>query len=353
MRKLVTEFDQQYALALKMENFKKDNHFVPKMYLRQWSEDGIRVHMYRLLVSSETVPLWKLSYIKGIARHEHLYTRIVGGAQSDEFERWIGEDFESPAATAIEMVAKGLRLSKDEWWNLVRFLAAQDVRTPARLIESLKRWHQTVPSMIEDTTRRAILNIEKRKESKKDASRPPPKYSELLPIRVHVQPNENGVGGALRVETDIGRGYWLFQMKHLLTKTANILHKHRWSMIIPPGDVEWITSDDPVIKLNFQAENQFDFGGGWDSQGSEILMPVSPKRLMYTRIGDRKLPREIFIDLDRAQLINRMIIRHAHRLIFATQPREDVSVFRPRKVDMAMVNDEKRQWSEWAADSSK
>lgn len=332
--------------------FKKDNHFVPKKYLQQWSGDGKCVHMYRLLVSSDKVPLWKVANIKGIARHEHLYTRIVSGDKSDEFERWIDAEFESPAATAIEAAAAGKKLSKEDWWYLVRFLAAQDVRTPARLLESLKRWHETVPKMVEEVTSSAIQKLEHRKIPHDMRSKSLPKYSDLLPIRVSAQPNADGDSGTLKVETDIGRGYWLFQMKHLLSKTASILHDHKWSLILPPDDVEWITTDDPVMKLNFHSEVQFNFGGGWGSGGSEILMPVGPKRLMYTKIGERRFPREINVDRTAAQLINRMIARHAHRAIFATQPHAETVTFRPRLVDAAKVDHEKRQWNEWAAEVS-
>ncbi len=332
-----------------MEEFKKNSHFVPKMYLREWSRDGKQIQMYRLLVSSEKVPHWKLAHIKGIARHEHLYTRIVGGSQSDEFERWIEAEFESPATTAINAVVAGRRLSKDDWWNLVRFLAAQDLRTPARLLEGLKRWRETVPQMVEEITMTTVRELEQKNRPRRMNTSSPPKYSDLLPIRVSTTPNADGDGGVMRVETDIGRGYWLFQIKHLLSQTARVLHGHRWSLMVPPNDMEWITTDDPVIKLNYQSEGQFDFGGGWGSPGTEILMPVSPRWLMYTKIGQKGLSREIHINCDNALRINRMIARHAHRAIFATEPTTDIAAFRPRLVDIAMVEEEKRQWSEWAS----
>lgn len=330
--------------------FKKKNHFVPKMYLRQWSEDRKRVHVYRLLVSSNKVPMWKLACIKGIARHEHLYTRIAGGDQSDEFERWIDTEFESPAGSALQSAAMGKKLSKEDWWVLVRFLAAQDIRTPARLLESLKRWHQTVPGMVQDITNAAVQKLEKGSAFHTLSQRAVPDYSDLLPIRISTQPDPEGNGGILKVETDIGRGYWLFQIKHLLSKTANILHEHRWSMMVPHEDVEWLTSDDPVIKLNFQSEAQFDFGGGWASPGSEILMPVGPRRLMYTKIGEKSFPREIQLDRRRSLLVNRVIAWHAHRMIFATCPHDGIAIVRPRHADPAMVNQERREWAEWAAE---
>jgi Protein of unknown function (DUF4238) len=332
-----------------MSDFKKKNHYVPRMYLRQWSIDGNRVHMYRLLVSSNSVPSWKEASIKGIARHEHLYTRVMGGDQSDEFERWIDAEFESPAVGSFRAIVEGRKLSKDEWWNLIRFLAAQDVRTPARLMHSFKRWEREVPKIIEEVSENAVKMLGQRNIFRKKGSVPP--YVDLLPIRVSINPSTDGESGDLRVETDIGRGYWLFQMRHLLTRTAEILHRYRWSLMVPPDGVEWITSDDPVIKLNYHSELNFDFEGGWNSPGTEILMPLSPKRILYTKVGDKRLPREINVDEGLARSLNKIIANHAHRAIFSAVPNDDVVKFRPRRVDADLESLERRQWSRWAADA--
>lgn len=334
-----------------MNELKKRNHYVPRMYLKQWSDDGNRVHMYRLLVSSEKVPLWKQASIKGIAFHEHLYTRIAGGDQSDEFERWIEAEFETPAEKSFQSAIEGKKLSKEEWWCLVNFLAAQDVRTPARLMESMNRWKEKIPIMIQEVTETAAKMLEEGKLPRKNP-RPTLAHSKLLPIRVSTYPSDQGEGENLLVETDIGRGYWLFQIKHLLSTTVQILHSHKSSLMVPPNEIEWLTSDDPVIKLNFQSETQFDFGGDWNSPGTEIMMPLGPKKLMYTKIGSKKLPREIFLDASTARLINRLIARHAHRAIFSTRENEEVCIFRPRRVDASIDSYEKKQWSEWAEEVS-
>lgn len=336
--------------TMAVDELRRKNHFVPKVYLRRWAEDGARVQLYRLLVSAETVPVWKLSSISGIARHEHLYTRLIGDKQSDDFERWIDSEFESPAAAIIEAASAGRKLSKDDWWVLVRFLAAQDVRTPARLLEGLSRWRETVPRMVEEITLSVARGLEV--GTAKNPRVATPKYADLLPIRVSAEPNADGDGGTLRVETDIGRGYWLFQIKHLLSNTAAVLHQHRWSMMVAPEGVEWITSDDPVLKLNFQSEREFNFGGGWASAGSEILLPISPRRLMYTKIGEKRRPSEIHATHEVAHVINRMIARHAHRSIFARHVMPWVEAFRPRRVDAAMVNEEALQWSAWTKEAA-
>lgn len=69
-----------------MDTLRKDHHYVPKLYLKQWARDGT-ISAYGLLVPHERIPPWKRRSLKGIAYREHLYTQIVGGVESDEFER--------------------------------------------------------------------------------------------------------------------------------------------------------------------------------------------------------------------------------------------------------------------------
>jgi len=119
-----------------MEQLRKDNHYVPKLYLKQWADDG-QIPTYRLLVPSDKTPLWKPHSLKGIAFHQHLYTYVVGQEETDEFERWLDREFEGPAEQAIHRAVNGHQMSPDHWRRLVRFAVALDVRTPARLREFL------------------------------------------------------------------------------------------------------------------------------------------------------------------------------------------------------------------------
>src|SRR5207245_423998 len=120
--------------------FQRDNHYVSCLYLKRFAASPGRVWTYRTLVAHSRVPVWKLAAIKGVAYRAHLYTRLAAGVPTDEIERWLNADFETPAEEALMKATADMRLSPTDWHNLVRFLAAQDVRTPARLAENLQRW---------------------------------------------------------------------------------------------------------------------------------------------------------------------------------------------------------------------
>lgn len=122
----------------------RNNHYVPRSYLKRWADEIGRVWSYRVLVSHRNVPLWKQRSTKGLAYHEHLYTRLIATGETDDIERWLNNEFESPAQESIDKAVSNGRLAATDWEKLVRFLAAQDVRTPARLSEQLKHGHEPI-----------------------------------------------------------------------------------------------------------------------------------------------------------------------------------------------------------------
>ena len=75
------------------------------------------------------------AFVRGIAYYSRLYTRITSVGPSDDFEKWLEHEYEAPAASALERAVGDERLSPPDWQHLVRFAAAQDLRTPARLLE--------------------------------------------------------------------------------------------------------------------------------------------------------------------------------------------------------------------------
>ena len=118
--------------------------------------------MYRLLVSHENVPLWRAQSCAGLANHQHLYTRHLAAGEADVIENWLARDFEDPAEPVIEKVISGARMYPPDWQCLARFVAAQDVRTPARMMEMIKRWQKSLPDLVQGGGHRGrgVLGLE-------------------------------------------------------------------------------------------------------------------------------------------------------------------------------------------------
>lgn len=328
-------------------NFRRDNHYVPGQYLKHWESSAGRICVYRILVSHENVPLWKDKSARGIAYHKHLYTRLAVGRETDEIERWFDREYETPAADVLQKVTSNDRLTFSDWRILVRFLALQDVRTPARLVERLKSWRKTLPELMQNTLEKSVKKLESMNSKDIHTLAPKSPLTEYFPFRVKTEQIPDQEFGKIKVETIVGRGLWLFSIKRLLTKTADILYQHRWTILCPPKGLKWFTSDDPVIRLNYHGPNKYDFGGGWGSKGTEIFMPLSPNHILYTQIGSRPPRRGTQFSFDQAKLIRRFIAEHAHRFIFSKEPDSKVPKLKPRVVNKKWFKEEENRWAKW------
>lgn len=269
----------------------RDNHYVPRAYLKRWESAPGRAWTYRLLVSHHAVPEWKQVSTRGIAYHEHLYTRVAAAGESDEIEHWLDREFEAPAQEAIERATTDRPLRPSDWRALARFFGAQDVRTPARLLENLKRWSEQLPAMIQEQLHETVARLERREVQKDRPSEANPAMGDPLPFRVSIQKDPERGGGWIKAETVAGRGLWLWSIRHLLSSAVNVLHSHRWTILVPPDGMKWLTTDDPVLRLNFNSLTDYHFEGGWGNPGTDLILPLGPRHLLYTQVQRPVPPR--------------------------------------------------------------
>jgi hypothetical protein len=325
------------------------SHYVPCVYLKNSAASDDRLFTYRVLVSQPRVQVWKQSFPAAVGYYFHLYTRIAAGGETDEVENHFNRDFETPAKVALVKATHDERLRPTDWYYLVRFLAAQDVRTPASLIKHFDWMRTATPALLEGFEE-SVRELEEAKKSGKPITVSKTAHSEYVPIRFITEKKADQAVGKLKVEVLVGRGSWLFCINHLLTHTAKLLLDHKWTILRPPEGVQWFTSDDPVVCLNYHDDRNYDFNGGWGSLGTEIFLPLGPRHLLYTKVGHRVPQRGSVVTRTEADLIRRYIAEHAHRLIFAAAPEPEVPKLRPRLVDAARFRYETDQWRTWHDD---
>jgi hypothetical protein len=326
------------------------NHFVPQGYLKRWAGDDRRLWVYRLIVPHEGVQSWKRRSIRGVAWHQHLYTQLAAGDESDEIERWLDQEFEAPAQEALDRVLEDKRLTGRHWRALTRFVAAQHVRTPARFLEMMSRWSAELQPLVDQTLRSSVARLEELHQAGKQLPLPSRRDHDNFPSRVSIRRLPSG-GGELGLEVVAGRAMWMFALRHLLTQTARALEGHKWTILMAPEEMHWATSDDPVIPLNYYEKDRYDFRGGWDSKGTEILLPLSPRHLLYTCIGNRQRPKRQ-VDPGLAAQFQHIILEHAHRVVFAATPVPRVEEIRPRVVDRQQYYNEAEAWQQWHREQS-
>ncbi len=341
--------------GLPMPEVVRDNHYVPQALIRRWSTDELHVHAYRLLVSHAAVPLWSLQSIKTVAYARDLYTEVAEGEERDAFEKWIQEEFETPGFEAVDRLVRGLPLSPEDWRALVRLYAAQNVRTPSSYLE-FKAWCGTAlqPALDATVARAAELlrDARQRPSSTAEARATPPvraglrnEFEDLLRVKIDEAPDADG-RVAIRAEMTAGRSLWIAQMRHLLKGVAERLSDHRWHIWAPSGEEEWPLTDHPALRINYDGPDKYTVGGGWGFDGSDLMMPLSPRHLLHVRVGHREAPRSV-CTVDVTRRVQRLYAETALRWVFCTAPDARVAAVRPRVVDAVRFKDEAEQWRGW------
>lgn len=164
--------------------------------------------------------------------------------------------------------------------------------------------------------------------------------SKLIPMKVTKQIGTASELGLLKTEVLLGRGVWLFSIRHLLTTTYKVLNEHTWSILRSPGELLWVTSDNPLVRLNYYEDGTYDFKGGWGNKGAEIIFPLSPRLLLYTQVGNKVRMNNVTREL--AETLNRFIAENSHRHIFGLNPVDEISEIYPRIVNQVAYDHEKK-----------
>lgn len=323
------------------------NHFVPECYLKRWQDSNDKICVYRTLVSHQNIPVWKRYSASAIAFHSHLYTQMLAGVESDALEKWLDKEYESPANAVLDKVVLEQRLSPDDWKILIRFLAAQDVRTPSRLFEHLKRFKESFPDILQSTLNHLKDKLEKNEIESSSKKPTPENNSSLMPLKVTTEiiPGENY--GVIKAESYVGRSTWIYSIKHLLENTEKILHQHKWTIIKPAKGYFWFTSDNPVIKLNFTDPKKYDLKGGWGKKKGNIIFPIGPEHAMFVQIGDKPIPKGTRLAVDQTKLFRKIMAENANRMVFSNFFDMEIIGIRQRIIDSVRFRDEKIEMEQW------
>jgi hypothetical protein len=325
-----------------------NNHYVPQMYLRNWSKDGKTILVYRTLVSRKDIEWWSRKSIDKIGYIQHLYTQRIAEEETDQFELWLDQEIESPSKDVIDKLICGRSLTENDYVILARFIAAQIVRTPGYYAENRQQWtavfKRALEGVIQDTIKNA--NSENYDKSKRDSV-----VSDLdveqIPFKISIVKINDDDTTLLRADAVIGRSMWLWHIKRIVKISETILSRHKWIIIEAAPSIEWPTSDDPVIRLNYYDDNNYDFKGGINRKGSEILLPISPKHLLYTRVGFKQSTSVIKNNIKLCELIKKMILEHAFLQIYSRERQKNMFKYRPRTVDQNEYNRINEQLKNW------
>jgi hypothetical protein len=259
-------------------------------------------------------------------------------------------EFERPGLDASDRLIRGQQVNRDDWERIIGFVALQHLRTPQSFFEAMERWEATLPDVLGSTSRESLARIEQAKRQGEKLTAEPEStangFAGLIDVQIDRNPDPRVGGAVVRTEVVMGRRLWLASIRYLLTGSARKLLEHQWSVWEPAPGSEWPMTDDPSLRLNYYAADNYDFGGGWGKRGSELMMPISPRHLLYTQVG-RPSRRRITASSEHTRAVQQILVRRAYRWIFGTQPYDWVSQARSRVVDQERYDAERQMWTRW------
>lgn len=314
------------------------------MYLNSWKNKNNKVEVYELLVPDENVPMWQPKSLRSVGSFDSIFVRLSNGIEIDDIEKHFRDKYETPAKDALSHAIDDCKITIDEWHHLINFVACHIVRSPAFIIRILNSGKKDCIPIFENVCKNLPENfrttsIDISKVEDNDS------YNTLFPIRITKTTNCRGEL-EISFETVIGKQFYLWIMLYLLENTSKVLHNHKWGIITVDDKVNLPTSDSPVICLNYNNVNDYNFGGGWDRKNSNFLFPISPKKILYTQVGVKVKPR-IKVDYKKSLFLKKIIIEHAHRIIISNIQDEEVAKCRRRVISEQEFKREKKMWKDF------
>lgn len=306
---------------------KKNNHYVPKTYLKYWAKEK-KIQEYSLLVPHEKIPKWKEVSISRTSSVNSLYIFFQDGQLTDEMEDFFSEEFEMYYSTLIKKINTHSLLDESDREYISKLVASQHLRTlnGFKYIQDIvkKKYPQIMEDIVKDLNDKIQnsnnLLIENVSEIKNE-----------LPIEI--QFNEgNDNQSIMKVESYVGKSYWIYALKYLLNSTYKVLNDISWCIYDAPPNFFWVTSDDPVIFLNHYGNNDYDFKGGWGNKNTNIIFPLTPKKLLFAQIGS-DLDTYATASYSDAILFQRYIVEHAYTKVYSDSKNHSITKMRKRVVD--------------------
>ena len=310
----------------------RNNHYVPRMYLKQWADSNNKICLYNLLVSNENVPVWNKQSISRTASMGNLYVRMDGELESDDFEDYFAHSFEDPASEPLRKVCNGERLNTKEWMTLIDFVTAQYVRTVSFYIRMQPIVAKNIQSAI-DGVLSGIENGIVDYRIKNDMNSGDGIDMSLLPLDVKItKENEGDAHAFLSVETVAGKSSWLMCIKRFLGKNSVVMKWMRglhWSVIESHPNVSWPTTDTPLVIINPHKQPGSFIGVG--EPGNVFIFPISPSKALIAK-NEKRLRYGFKPSYEQSLLIKQAIVNNALLYIYSDHEDNDIVNMRSRIV---------------------
>ena len=227
-------------------------------------------------------------------------------------------------------------------------------RSPLHYEQHTRMMGEHIEGVLTETMKRAVSELARAQKTGKPVRSSPPSDGEGIwpAISVRVLRDPAGIDDPrLEANVVIGREMWLESIKRVVNKLSVHLENHHWRVLRPPPRWNWFTTDNPLLRLNFESSEKYDFKGGFGSKGTDLVLPLSPEHLLHARIGH---PAQDTTEVapETATQIKRCIAQNAFRWIVADAPAKKAEWFMPRVVSLEHYRAEEESFSRYHEEQS-
>ena len=259
-------------------------------------------------------------------------------------ERWLDEEFENPARDALVAAVTGQHLNRKQWRQLVRLYASQFLRTPAYFARHKDHWAKVMESDFFRARDRLVSQLPKCRDI--DSDLVIIDGNDGFPLRYSIRRGD-GLRRILRMEHVTGRKYWMWVVQSALAPNgvAAELEHYKWSILSAPAGFNWFLTDNPAVCIRRHQDGTQSLDGGWRVTNSKLMMPLSPKHLLYCRVGHE--------DDEQYSTVCQLVAAHlrsdiadaALRSCYSQTRDTALAAYRPRTIDRLRFQEEARQWA--------
>lgn len=313
---------------------KKNNHYVPQTYLKQWATNK-SIYEYRLLVPHKRYPQWKKVSISKTSSVNALYLYIYEGKMTDEMEDFFSTEFEMQYNDFISKVNSYAIWDEKDKEYVSKLIISQYIRTLAGYKRIKKTIINNFDEMIENLST-SIQNECNQASTLKLHNQSEIEYNKFIPLKIDFSEKINDVVG-VNINSIVGKSSWLFALKYHLNSTYKVLESVSWCVYDAPNNFSWVTSDDPVILLNYFDNNNYNFNGGLKVNNVNIIFPLTPKKLLFATIGKQTILYQK-ADYVFAEKIQKFIVENAYSKVYSNHTLKKIKKLRKREVDEIKFN---------------
>lgn len=245
------------------------HHHVPQFYLRRFTASNglLWMHDLKTAHAREVAPIDALV-------ESYLYSPETGDdPHNDEIETFLADHVDGPAVEPIARLASGELLVGEDRERVALFIAFQQMRVPNS--------RDTVQGFIEQVGDH-MLRILARPERIRNTFAEMGKSVSESEIQTIVKLVQDG-----SIRSKATKIPW-FQAMGVATRTARIIDALPWTVTRAPDNVEFVTSDVPVVNVLTDPSVPRQFEGGWLSPSAESTFPLDPRTCLAIVPGGKE-----------------------------------------------------------------